>query len=75
MSPALSRDEHLAWAKERALRYLDAGNLADAFASMVSDLDKHADFRQITAAIGPVGMLYVMNRDARNLRRWIEGFN
>ena len=70
----MSRDEHLAWAKERALQYLDEGNLADAFSSMVSDLDKHADFRKIMAAIGPVGMLYLMNGDARNLRYWIEGF-
>jgi hypothetical protein len=75
VSPTRSRDEHLAWAKTRALEYLDRGDLANAFTSMASDLSKHEDFRKISAAMGPVGMLYVMNHDARNLRYWIEGFN
>ena len=54
---------------------MEEGNLADAFSSMVSDLDVHADFQRSWQAIGPVGMLYPMNGyRARNLRYWIEGF-
>jgi hypothetical protein len=35
---ALTRDEHLAWCKRRALGYVDAGDLTHAVASMASDL-------------------------------------
>ena len=38
-------EEHLAWCKKRALEYLDAGELANAFTSMLSDMDKHPDTR------------------------------
>jgi hypothetical protein len=37
----MDRDEHLAWCKKRALEYWRAGDLANAVASMGSDLDKH----------------------------------
>ena len=36
----MNRDEHLAWAKRRALEYLAAGELMEAFTSMASDLNK-----------------------------------
>jgi hypothetical protein len=39
----MTRDEHLAWAKKRALEYLDAGDPSQAFTSMLSDLGKHPD--------------------------------
>jgi len=71
----MTRDEHLAWAKRRALKYLDAGDLLEAFTSMGSDLHKHADLRGIGRLMFPLGMLHVTNGDARELRRWIEGFN
>lgn len=32
MPEGMTRDEHLAWCKERALRYADRGELADAVA-------------------------------------------
>ena len=38
----MTRDEHLAWAKKRALAYLDMEHdVQNAFASMASDLKKH----------------------------------
>jgi hypothetical protein len=36
----MTRSEHIGWAKKRALEYLDAGDLQQACASMVSDLGK-----------------------------------
>lgn len=39
----MNRDEHVAWCKTRALAYVDAGDLNNAFASMCSDLRKHPD--------------------------------
>jgi hypothetical protein len=75
VSPTRSRDEHLAWAKERALKYFDEGDLPNAFVSMASDLRKHPDFLKVEKLMSPLGLLHVMNHDARELRRWIEGFN
>jgi hypothetical protein len=34
----VTRDEHLAWRKRRALEYVDADDLTSAVASMGSDL-------------------------------------
>lgn len=75
MTPTRSRDEHLAWAKTRALEYLDRGDLEQAFTSMASDLSKHPELQRVGEHMSSVGLLYLMNRDARQLRRWIEGFN
>ena len=40
-----TREEHLAWAKERALEYWRQGDLGNAVASMGSDLDKHPELK------------------------------
>ena len=37
----MTRDEHLAECKRRALEYLDAGDPREAFTSMLSDIGKH----------------------------------
>lgn len=71
----MTREEHLAWAKQRALKYLDAGDLKQAYTSMASDLTKHPEFQKIEKMMSPLGLLHVINHDARELRRWIEGFN
>jgi hypothetical protein len=71
-----TRSEHLAWAKQRALEYLDAGDLKNAYASMVSDLSKHDDFRKPAyAMLNEIGMMYLKRHDAPGLRGWITGFN
>lgn len=71
-----TRDEHLEWCKQRAREYLDRGELADAVASMGSDLDKHPDTRGGPGHIAllNLAMLYITNHDAQGVRRWIEGF-
>jgi hypothetical protein len=40
-----TRAEHLAWCKQRALAYVDSGDLMEAFVSMISDLGKHPETR------------------------------
>lgn len=68
-----TRDEHLAWCKERALEYLpDSPSLA--LASLFSDLNKHPETANHPAAqvglmefaLGPV--------DPNEVRRHIEGY-
>ena len=39
----MTRAEYLAWCKKRALEYVDAGDVPNAFASMGSDLGKHKE--------------------------------
>jgi hypothetical protein len=72
----LTREEHLAWAKARALAYCDAGHLHGAFTSLASDLNNHpetADHR----AMAHLMTLALMGRitTAEDMRRYIAGMN
>jgi hypothetical protein len=71
----MTRDEHVAWAKERALEYLGTNDLPNAFTSMASDLSKHPETAGVGQVMGQMGMLHVINHDKAGLRHWIEGFN
>ena len=39
----ISREEHLAWAKERAIGYVKAGDISQAIESFFSDVGKHPE--------------------------------
>lgn len=39
----MTRDEHLAWARERALGYAGQGQITEAIASLTSDLGNHPE--------------------------------
>lgn len=39
----MTRDEHLAWTKGRALEYVSDGDCTSAVTSLVSDLGKHPE--------------------------------
>lgn len=71
-----TREEHLAWCKQRALAYVDQGDLQNALASMGSDMRKHPQTDTPAAAmiLGMDGIRYVMSNDADGMRRLIEGF-
>jgi hypothetical protein len=72
----MTRAEHLAWCKQRALEYVDQGDVNNALASMTSDLGKHEE----TAGHPGIelGMLLAMGghlSTVQEMREWIEGFN
>lgn len=72
----VTRAEHLAWCKERALEYVDRGDTANAYASMASDLSKHPETEK-HAAIN-LGMMMLMSghlSTAAEMRKFINGFN
>ena len=72
----MTRAEHLAWAKRRALEYVDAGELANGVASMISDLKKHPELEDHAGIM--LGTMYLaggMMRTLEEVRKWIEGFN
>jgi hypothetical protein len=67
----MTRDEHLAWAKKRALEYVERGDIAQAVTSMLSDLSKHPELG-CHNALAYAGMMFTKTPD--EARRWIEGF-
>ena len=72
----MSQDEHLEWAKRRALEYLDAGDTKNAFTSMMSDLSEHPDLKNHPGIRIGVGLMLLPGwiHNVPELRRWIVGF-
>lgn len=71
-----NRAEHLHWCKQRALAYVDAGDLHGAFASMASDLQKHPETAgHIGAVLGMAQLMGGLLDTPAEMRRYIEGFN
>ena len=78
MSEGHTRAEHLARCKQRALEYVDRGELQDAVASMGSDLGKHPETKLSKGSIlMQLPMVELINGTATrdSIRRWVEGFN
>ena len=76
METTVSRAEHLAWCKQRALEYVDRGDVSQAFASMGSDLGKHPETASHSGI--QLGMMMLMGGQlatASEMRKFIEGFN
>lgn len=70
----MTREEHLAWCKKRALAYLPASP-QDAVASMLSDMSKHPELE--ATAKGPlaeIGLMMLMS-NVGDIRSYITGFN
>lgn len=69
----MTRAEHLAWAKERALMYLP--DYGQATSSFVSDLNKHDDLRDhpVKEMLGMHAMAGLLNPSS--CRDLIEGTN
>lgn len=69
-----TRAEHLAWCKQRAMEYVNEGDISNAVASMTSDLGKHPDTAS-SAELLVLVMPDVMKGDLGAVRHWIDGFN
>ena len=68
----MTRAEHVRWAKERALVYLKANKPSEAVASMLSDLGKHPETRELASSIGMIGAFSA--HSVEETRKFIEGF-
>jgi hypothetical protein len=72
----MSRAEHLAWAKRRALEYVNHGEVREAFASISSDLGKHPETEGHPGImLGLMQMMGGMLSTPQQMRAFIEGFN
>ena len=72
----MNRSEYLVWCKARALAYVDAGDLSNAWASLAADLGQHPETAGHPTI--KIGMMLVMGgglKTAAEMRRFIEGFN
>lgn len=69
----MNREEHLAWAKQRAIEYVDAGDLRNAVVSMGSDLRKYPDFANVSYTLTFMGLMEIPH-GKEAVRHWIEGF-
>jgi len=72
----MDRNEHLQWCKDRAMEYVERGDLENAFSSMVSDVKKHPELE--THCGISLGMSLKMGSflDSKHeIVKWIEGFN
>ncbi len=60
----MTREEHLQWCKDRALEYVENGDITSAWGSMVSDLNKHDGTRGHSAI--QLGMMMVMSGNLKS---------
>jgi hypothetical protein len=79
MPETLSRAEYIAWAKGRALEYVDSGDCHTAIASLVSDLYKREDTKKAAGLAMMHGVIEVSlankRSETRAVRKFIEGFS
>ena len=72
----MNREEHLTWCKQRALEYVKAGDLSQAFASMGSDLGKHPETQNHSGIQLGLMMLLAGHLDSKEkMAEFIRGFN
>lgn len=72
----ITRAEHLAWCKQRALEYIDQGDPRSAFLSMVSDLGKHPETENhLAIQLGTRLLIAGHLATPDQMREFIEGFN
>ena len=70
-----TRAEHVEWCKQRALEYVDEGDLGQAVASMGSDMQKHPETNSISLPMLIIAGMMEIQRGAAAVRHWINGFN
>lgn len=71
----MTRAEHVAWAKARALEYVELGDAQQAVTSMLSDLKKHAETEELAVNMTLIAVFDGSMTDPEKARRFIEGFN
>lgn len=72
----VTREEHMQWCKDRALEFCDNNDLANAWASMASDLTKHEETKNhLALELGTMLMLTGKLNTQQKMRKFIVGFN
>jgi hypothetical protein len=69
-----NREEHLAWCKQVALEYLDAGDIGEAIVAMISHMNEHEETKLSNPTLVLLATMYARDGDYAGARRWIEGW-
>ena len=72
----MNQTEHIGWCKKRAQKYLDNGDIMQAFISMASDLKSHPDTENHCGI--ELGMSLLMIGDLNTfdkMQKFIDGFH
>lgn len=70
------REEHLEWAKQRALAYIEIGDLTTAFTSLASDLGNHSQTaNHLGVQLGFKLMIIGQLSTAAEMKKFIEEIN
>jgi hypothetical protein len=68
-------EEHLAWCKQRALEYIDRGDVMNGLTSMMSDIEKHPEGKEHAGNKTGVMLMLTGNLSSPyEARRFIEGY-
>lgn len=71
-----TRDEHVEWCKQRAVEYLEQGDVMQALTSMGSDLDKHPDTKDHPGVTIGIQLIMIGNLSTvPEMRHFIDGFH
>ena len=72
----MNREEHVEWCKQRAIEYLEVGDVMQAFTSMGSDLDKHPDTKDHPGVQIGLQLMMIGNLSSvADMRHFIDGFH
>lgn len=69
----MDRAEHLAWAKQRALEYVDLGEQQNGIVSLISDMGKHPE-TEICVTLAFSSLVPMFKHTPDEVRKWIESF-
>lgn len=71
-----SRENHLNWCKQRAMEYVNAGDLKNAFASFQSDMGSHPETQDhLVLEMGTMLLIGGHLSTASQMEDWIMGTN
>lgn len=71
----MTEAERLEWCKARAREYLQRGDLVNAVASMISDMNQnYPGLKPCPPELAMIGVMYAANGDRNGVAAFIEGF-
>jgi len=72
----MTRTDHLKWCKERAVAALKSDGIPGAWASMVSDMSKHAETQNhVALELGNMMLMSGQWKTPADVEKFIDGFN
>lgn len=72
----MNRQQHLDWSKKRAIDILESGDTHGAFASFLSDMQKHEELKNHMAIDMGIGLMMAGNLTTKQeMKNHIEGYN